>query len=69
MRRNQNGASCTAGSGFGACAGDFSATRVRPCTEFARTFQKIANFAALAFFAWRFLRSYFELTSCPSTRT
>jgi len=38
-------------------------------TEFARTLQKTVILAALAFFDLPFSGSYFERTSCPSTRT
>ena len=38
-------------------------------TEFARTLQKTLNCSALAFLDLPFSRSYFELTSMPSTRT
>jgi len=38
-------------------------------TEFARTVQKMVAFAAYPFLDFPFSRSYFELTSCPSTRT
>ena len=37
--------------------------------ELARTLQKIVNFDAFAFFDFLLSRLYFELTSCPSTRT
>src|SRR5579885_1737149 len=65
----QNGASSDAGSEFAAATGLSASARLRRRTEFARTLQKMANFAALAFFDLPFSRSYFELTSCPSTRT
>jgi hypothetical protein len=65
----QNGASSEAGSGADACAGTSASARLNRRTELARTLQKIANFQAFAFLDLPFSRSYFELTSCPSTRT
>jgi len=65
----QNGTSSDAGSGAAVCAGASASARLNRRTEFARTLQKMANFAAFAFLDLPFSRSYFELTSCPSTRT
>src|SRR6266404_9582112 len=70
MQRVQNGASAdsAAASVFGV-TGTSASARLNRRTELARTLQKIANFAAFAFLDLPFSRSYFELTSCPSTRT
>ena len=70
LRRNQYGASpdSAPGSAPGA-AGTSASARLSLRTEFARTLQKMLNCAALAFLDLPFSRSYFELTSMPSTRT
>lgn len=71
LHRCQKGASPVSvpASVFAAAVGASASARLSRRTEFARTLQKIANFAALAFLDLPFSRSYFELTSCPSTRT
>src|SRR5712692_8403545 len=70
-RRDQYGASADSApaSVLGAVAGTSASARLSLRTEFARTLQKTVTFAALAFLDLPFSRSYFELTSCPSTRT
>jgi hypothetical protein len=65
----QNAACSEGGSGAGTCGGTSASARFKRRTELARTLQKIANFAAFAFLDLPFSFSYFELTSCPSTRT
>ena len=71
LHPGQNGASpdCGAASLFVAALGASASARLSRRTEFARTLQKTLNGAALAFLDLPFSRSYFELTSCPSTRT
>jgi hypothetical protein len=52
-----------------ACEGISASARLSLRTEFARTLQKTVTLAALTFFDLPFSGSYFDLTSCPSTRT
>ena len=66
---DQNGASSDAGSGLAAVMGAFASARLSLRIEFVRTVQKIVAFRASSFLDFPFSRWYFELTSCPSTRT
>ena len=70
VRRPQNGASSDSAraSALGV-AGISDSARLSLRTEFARTLQKTPIFAALPLLDLLFSRSYFELASCPSTRT
>src|SRR5258705_40305 len=52
----------------GVAVGGSASARLSLRTEFARTLQNV-TFAVLAFLLLPFPRSYFELTSIPSTRT